>query len=135
MIETSCPGVVSLTSRPSSVLWSQRNISASSSKLKIGSTSPVPSRSTVSSSSWPTPSFVSFAITQYCCVPARRDTPLPVSAHSPVEVPSTRAALIHFLRFEGRGLFDSRLQPDIDHTPSSVLKSTQIHSNTLSHVK
>ncbi len=38
---------------------------------------------------------------------------------------------MHFLRFEGRGLFGSRLQPYIDHTPSCILKSTQLHSNTL----
>src|SRR5215210_5118396 len=132
MIETSCPGVVSLTSRPSSVVWSQRNISASSSKLKTGSASPVPARSTVSTSGWPNPSF---AITQYRCLPARRGTPPAVSAPSRVEAPSTRAALMHFLCFEGRGLVGSRLQPYIDHTPSSVLKSTQIHSNTLNHVE
>src|ERR687889_147826 len=95
-------------------LWLQRNISASSSKLKTGSASPVPSRSSVSSSSWPNPSFATFAITQYRCVPARRDTPLAVSVPCRVETPSTRAALMHFLRFEGRGLFGSRLQPDID---------------------
>src|ERR687897_3268588 len=135
MIETSCPGGVSLPSRPSSVVCSQRNISASSSKLNTGSASPVPSRSTVSTSSWPNPSFASFAITQYLCVPARRGTPPAVSPPSRVEAPSTRAALMHFLCFEGRGLFDPPLQPYIDHTSSSVLKSTQIHSNTLNHVK
>src|SRR5215208_6139816 len=134
-IETSCPGVVSLTSRPSSVVCSQRNISASCSKLKTGSASPVPSRSTVSTSSWPNPSFGSFAITQYLCVPTCRGTPPAVSVPFRVEAPSTRAALMHFLCFEGRVLFGSRLQPYIDHTPSSALKSTQIHSNTLNHVK
>src|SRR5215211_5154511 len=69
------------------------------------------------------------------CVLARRGTPCAVSVPSRVEAPLTRAALMRFLRFEGRGLLGSRLQPYIDHTPSSVLMSTQIHSNALSHVK
>ena len=114
------------------------DIRASSSKLKTGSACPAPSRSTVSRSGRPNPSFTSFtsfAITQYLCVPARRGTPPAVSSPSRVEAPSTPAALMQLLRSEGRGLFGSRLQPYIDHTPSPALKSTQIHSNTPNHVK